>query len=52
MSYALFYGLPKGCRSERLKLLEDCIIDAVDDTMALNILTKLTGMTTSTSKFR
>jgi hypothetical protein len=28
---------------ERLKLLEDCIIEATDDTMALNILTKLTG---------
>lgn len=29
--------------SERLKLLEDCILEATDDTMALNILTKLTG---------
>jgi KAP family P-loop domain len=29
--------------SERLKLLEDCILEAADDTMALNILTKLTG---------
>jgi predicted KAP-like P-loop ATPase len=29
--------------SERLKLLEDCILEATDDTMALNVLTKLTG---------
>lgn len=29
--------------SERLTLLENCILEATDDTMALNILTRLTG---------
>ena len=28
---------------ERLGLLENCILDATDDTMALNVLTRLTG---------
>ncbi|HEY2168148.1 MAG TPA: hypothetical protein VGJ30_00870, partial [Candidatus Angelobacter sp.] len=29
--------------SERLALLADCILEATDDTMALNVLTRLTG---------